>query len=267
MSRLIFISHIHEEQELAILFKDALEEEFSGFVDIFVSSDGTSIPAGAHFLKKIEKNLIECSAALFLISPFSVNRNWINFELGSVWIRNQLNELNQGPAIPAVPICHSGMDFSKLPHPINSLNAIQANMPSQIEFAFRSIQAAVGGRGKLKTDFFDLASKISRFEGRYTKGEKIKKFVYTFTNNPSEIYQLIDNNPSALRVVLSIGEVEKENIDKLKGNLNGIEEYITVISPPLALRVDSYGARHSANVDIQFDSAIMREYRHLILGK
>ena len=51
MPKTIFLSHIHEEHELAGFIQEALEEEFSGFVNTFVSSDGASIPAGANFLR------------------------------------------------------------------------------------------------------------------------------------------------------------------------------------------------------------------------
>ena len=74
-NKLIFLSHIHEEKELALLLKQAIENEFSGFVDVFVSSDGVSIPAGANFLKKIEAGLVACIGAIYLISPTSVRRN------------------------------------------------------------------------------------------------------------------------------------------------------------------------------------------------
>ncbi|PTP70076.1 hypothetical protein CWO23_12785, partial [Vibrio splendidus] len=90
-SHQLFLSHIHEERDLAVLIKTAIEEEFSGFVEVFVSSDGTSIPAGSNFLKRIEDGLVNCIGALYLISPVSVKRNWINFELGAVWIRNAIS--------------------------------------------------------------------------------------------------------------------------------------------------------------------------------
>ncbi len=67
--KVIFLSHIHEEMELAILIEEALKAEFSGFVDVFVSSDGVSIPAGANFLRRIENGLINCIGAVYLISP------------------------------------------------------------------------------------------------------------------------------------------------------------------------------------------------------
>lgn len=53
----IFLSHITEEKELATLFQEAIENEFSGFVKVFVSSDGLSIPAGTNFCRKSKKVL------------------------------------------------------------------------------------------------------------------------------------------------------------------------------------------------------------------
>ncbi|MBF0888055.1 hypothetical protein [Gluconobacter cadivus] len=50
-SKKIFLSHIHEEKELALLIKDNIVEAFAGFVEVFVSTDGVSIPAGSNFLR------------------------------------------------------------------------------------------------------------------------------------------------------------------------------------------------------------------------
>ena len=139
-NKLIFLSHIHEEKALAVLVKQALEEEFSGFVDVFVSSDVSSIPAGSNFLKKIEEGLVNCIGAIYLISPVSVKRNWINFELGAVWVRNVISIRGGNAEIPTLPMCHSGMVPGNLPAPLNNLNAISGNKASQLEFAFRSLQ-------------------------------------------------------------------------------------------------------------------------------
>ena len=176
MAHLIFLSHIHEEKELAALVQSAIEDEFGGFVKVFVSSDGQTIPAGTNLLKIIEDGLIKCIGAIYLISPYSVKRNWINFELGAVWIRNIINQSNNGQAIPTIPICHSGMTLSSLPMPLSNLNAIQGNIASQLEFAFRSIQTAVGGSGRLNTDFILLESQIRNFEKNYTTGENLMQF-------------------------------------------------------------------------------------------
>lgn len=171
--KLLFLSHIHEEGALAFLFKEAIESEFGGFVDVFVSSDGTSIPAGANFLRRIEDGLVNCIGALYLISPMSVKRPWISFELGAVWVRNTASLRAGQKEIPAIPICHSGMTLGGLPAPINNLNAIQASAEEQLRRAFSSLQSAVGGRGQLKTDFSALVEKVTVFEKKYTVGKHL----------------------------------------------------------------------------------------------
>ncbi|KAA8383943.1 toll/interleukin-1 receptor domain-containing protein [Acetobacter tropicalis] len=186
----IFLSHIHEEQEIALYIKQAIEDEFGGFVDVFVSSDGTSIPAGTNFLQKIENGLINCVGAIYLISPKSVNKNWINFELGAIWIRNAINVRNGDIEIPTLPICHSGMDPSRLPMPLCSLNAVRANEPAGLSFALKSLQAAVGGRGSLKTDINALIGKISIFENNYTKNYNIIKALKLMGLNENDIERI-----------------------------------------------------------------------------
>lgn len=171
--KIIFLSHIHEEREIAGYIKEAIEEEFSGFVDVFVSSDGVSIPAGSNFLRRIEDGLVNCIGAIYLISPKSVNRNWINFELGSIWIRNAINLKGGKAEIPTLPMCHSGIEPSDLPAPINNLNAVRANESAGLSFALKSLQSAVGGKGNLKTDIDKLVKKISNFEKKYTTDTNI----------------------------------------------------------------------------------------------
>ncbi|HFF5965469.1 TPA: toll/interleukin-1 receptor domain-containing protein [Stenotrophomonas maltophilia] len=227
MQKLLFLSHIHEERELALVFKQALEDEFSGFVDVFVSSDGVSIGAGANFLKKIEDGLVSCIAGIYLISPYSVKRNWINFELGAVWIRSAIAVRSGDKEIPALPLCHSGSSPGSLPAPLNNLNAVDANQATRLEFAFRSIQAAVGGRGNLKTDFDALAEKVRRFEHAYTLEANLVKLTQMIMV-PSTIRNFVEfaekDAGSELRVEVGImDEVNAHNMENLvKEHLSGV---------------------------------------------
>lgn len=160
---------------MARLLKNTIEEEFSGFVKVFVSSDDESIRTGANFLKKIEQGLTNCVAAIYLISPTSIKHSWISFELGAIWIRSCLSENSGGPEIPALPFCHSGMTFGCLPQPISNLNAIQISEAPRLEAAFKSIQHSLGVNGRLRTDFTNLAKSISEIESQYTIGDKINE--------------------------------------------------------------------------------------------
>lgn len=229
MSKLLFLSHIHEEKALALLFKSALEEEFSGFVEVFVSSDGTSIPAGANFLKKIEDGLADCVAGIYLISPFSVKRNWVNFELGAVWMRSVLNVRQGLGEIPALPFCHSGASPGNLPSPLNNLNGVEANISARLEFAFASIQAAVGGKGRLRTDFDALASSVRAFEAKYILEENMERALSLFfpTSELPSLFAHAEANHSEFIMMNNIKITEtrlRKLEDLLDSNLIGVLE-------------------------------------------
>lgn len=241
MSRkLIFLSHIHEESELALLIQEAIKEEFSGFVEVFVSSDGTSIPAGSNFLKRIEGGLVECIGAIYLISPASVKRNWINFELGAVWIRNIMNLRDGNDEIPALPICHSGLAPNGLPAPLNNLNGITANQASQLEFAFRTLQTAVGGKGQLRTNFDELAAKIIEFESAYTITDKIKSIERLLGGRFSLGKSILLSNGN---YCIELGLLSKEKYEQVKSLIP------TPLRSDLILSMDGCGLHTRDNGD------------------
>jgi hypothetical protein len=113
----VFISHISEEAELAVLLKNHIEQDFLGLVELFVSSEASSIPIGDQWLTKIDGALKNAKVEIILCSKQSIQRPWINFEAGAGWIRG----------IPIVPICHSGLRIEDLPAPLNRLQAVQAD--------------------------------------------------------------------------------------------------------------------------------------------
>jgi len=268
---LIFLSHIHEERELAIIIQEAIEEEFSGFVTVFVSSDGKTIPAGSNFLKRIEKGLVDCVAAIYLISPKSVKRNWINFELGAVWIRNHVNELNAGPEIPVIPICHSGIQPSALPMPLTNLNSIVATDASHLKSVFESIQTAVGGKGKLKTDFEILSKKILEFERGYTIDDSIRKLFQSLNMPIDKRKDLINHckNSQYGKVNVVLGHVSMDTIAFIrqleKEDLKGVIILETNNIPRL-LFTQTEGAVNGMDANFFIDRDLVVKYEELILS-
>ena len=153
---IIFISHITEEKELALELKQLLEEKFLGMIEIFVSSDEESIALGTRWLDNISNALGSCAIELILCSPQSVKRPWINFEAGAGWVRN----------ISVVPLCHSGMEPSKLPIPLNLLQAIRLSEVSGLKLLLPLIANAIGS-AEPKVDFSDFVNKVKNFEDNY----------------------------------------------------------------------------------------------------
>jgi|ERR1039458_409946 hypothetical protein len=108
MERLIFISHITEETEIATALQELIRDNFPQPLNIFVSSDGESIKMGRDWPKIVLTQLRECTVQIVICSPKSVTREWINLETGAALVRD----------IPIIPVCHSGTIPSKLPIPL-----------------------------------------------------------------------------------------------------------------------------------------------------
>lgn len=271
MAALIFLSHIHEESVLAQIIQKAIEDEFSGFVEVFVSSDGKTIPAGANFLKRIEDGLINCIGAMYLISPISVKRNWINFELGAVWIRNSISVRNNGHEIPTIPMCHSGVTPGQLPMPLTNLSAIRANSSSQLELAFKSIQAAVGGKGVLKTNFDALAQSIIIFENQYTMGDNLLKlFSYIGVNN-AQINQVISQCKTLTKgaiLKIPLGMRDNSLIKDLKSlETTELKGHLAVNQTSSGMGFGSQGAITGGDVEISISRDLVVDFEQLLNQK
>jgi hypothetical protein len=152
----IFISHISEEGSLAQLFKKALEESFLGLVDVFVSSDASSIGAGSNWLDRITDGLRTSEAMLIFCSPSSISRPWINFEAGAGWARE----------IEIVPMCHSGLRPVDLPVPLSLLQGIEAHDAAKIANIFKLIADKLGSNVPA-FDAASLCAAVTDFERTY----------------------------------------------------------------------------------------------------
>jgi len=119
----IFISHISEDKDIAFALKQLLESLFQDKIQLFISSDIESIPLGYEWFSRIKTGLLSSDIAIVLISPESLQRPWINFESGAVWIQGK----------PVIPLCFAGQDQEKLPPPLSQLQAGSADDISLLE--------------------------------------------------------------------------------------------------------------------------------------
>jgi hypothetical protein len=153
---LIFLSHIAEEAQLAQAFRESIEKNFLGMVDIFVSSDGSTIGLGTNWLDQITEGLRSTQAILTFCSPASISRPWINFEAGAGWARN----------IEIAPLCHSGIRPVDLPLPLNLLQGVEAHNPEKLGEVYKLIARKVGCVPPT-VDLAPLANTVVEFETVY----------------------------------------------------------------------------------------------------
>lgn len=127
----IFISHNHEDEEVAIRLKDYLVELFGERVDIFISGDPRSNLAGNDLITTIITMIRRCDLMFILCTPESVVRRWVNFEAGA----------GEASAVDAsekriVPVCFGGLVASQLPVLLNHRQAIDYADPEKFRKHF-----------------------------------------------------------------------------------------------------------------------------------
>jgi hypothetical protein len=151
----VFLSHLTVESKLADILKHHLSRDFIGLVNVFVSSDRTSIPVGSQWLSETILAMTKASAHIVLCSTESVKRPWINFESGAAQIRD----------IPIIPICHSGFTPAQMPVPLSTSEGIEANAEG-IKKLYDLISKMLGSELP-EVDFDAFAKEIAIFEQEY----------------------------------------------------------------------------------------------------
>jgi len=130
----LFVSHISEEAEIAALLKQTIEEDFLDLVKLFQSSDIGSIVAGDDWLSAVQQALQDAAAVIVLCSHASLQRPWVQFELGAAWSRQ----------VPIIPICHSALRAAELPMPLSRKEAVELAAPDGFARLYQAIASIIG---------------------------------------------------------------------------------------------------------------------------
>lgn len=105
----IFISHVTEEQNVALSIKQLLKETYGDLLHIFISGN---LQMGSDWFDNVKKELINCDMVITLMSKYSYKRPWINIESGYAVMSNK----------KMIPICFNGFHISDLQFPYSSKN-------------------------------------------------------------------------------------------------------------------------------------------------
>src|SRR6185437_12206889 len=124
----IFISFIHEEEEVAKAVSDYLQALVPD-AKVFLASDKWQIYAGEDWLKKICEALQNARIVILMLSKRSVARPWVNFEAGAAWLGGK----------HVIPVCFKGLSKGKLPKPYSSLQALDLHDRSDQRYLLRSV--------------------------------------------------------------------------------------------------------------------------------
>lgn len=106
----VFFSHSSKDKELIIKLKDKLMSYTGGTLNIFLSSDGQSIPFGTNWIHKIEEGLKEAKIMFVFVTTNSITSGWIYFEAGFAYSKD----------IHVIPV-GIGIEIGAIKAPLNLL--------------------------------------------------------------------------------------------------------------------------------------------------
>lgn len=107
----IFFSHSSKDSDTLVRLKELFIDKTGGTIEVFLSSDGQSIPLGKNWVHRIEEALDETTLMLVFLTPNSVKSDWIYFETGYVYSKG----------VRVVPVGIMGVDLSHIKPPLSLL--------------------------------------------------------------------------------------------------------------------------------------------------
>lgn len=129
----IFISHAATDEPIANILKAEIDRVFARGVEVFASSIPGIMKPGSDWLNSIKENLDKAKAIIVLITPVSINRPWIWFEVGASW-----SKMSEGRG-RIYPLCAPEIEFSDLPEPLSRLQALSLGRAEHIKLFFQTL--------------------------------------------------------------------------------------------------------------------------------
>jgi len=113
----LFVSHASSDAEFANSVKQEIEKVFANGVSVFCTSSPGTIPVGVDWLSDIEQKLDVAQAVIAIITPVSIERPWLWFEIGATWSKGRSGDCR------IYPLCAPEIDMAQLPSPLDRLQA------------------------------------------------------------------------------------------------------------------------------------------------
>lgn len=129
----LFISHASQDGELADALKKEIEKVFAKGVDVFCTSSPGSVQASDDWLQQIEHNLSTTQAVIVIVTPVSINRPWLWFEIGATWLKGRTGDCK------IYPVCAPEIPLDELPTPLDRLQAMSMGNPSHLKQLFQAL--------------------------------------------------------------------------------------------------------------------------------
>ena len=129
----LFISHATSDAEFANAVQQEIEKVFANGINVFCTSSPGAIAGGTDWLTETEEKLDIAQAVIAIVTPVSIERPWLWFELGASWSKGRSGECR------IYPLCAKEIDLSHLPSPLDRLQARSMGRAIDLKLLFEDL--------------------------------------------------------------------------------------------------------------------------------
>jgi TIR domain len=153
----VFLSHAATDEPIARVIHDEISRIFANGVKVYASSVPGVVRPGEDWLGSINDNLSAARAVIVVITPVSINRPWIWFEVGASWSRMEQGEGR------ILPVCYQ-VDKGDLPEPLGRLQAMSLGKAAETKSVFTALIDHFGFGKLAPFRYANLKAKLPRYD-------------------------------------------------------------------------------------------------------
>ena len=103
-----------------------------------------AIGVGRDWLTDVEQKLTKARAILVIVTPISIERPWLWFEIGATWLKGRNGDCR------IYPLCAPEIELAELPPPLDRLQALSIGKAADLRILFQALIEQFGF-GKIST--------------------------------------------------------------------------------------------------------------------
>ena len=154
----LFISHATSDGEFAEAVRQEIDKVFANGINIFSTSSPGAIPAGNDWLSDIENRLNTAQAIIAIVTPVSIERPWLWFEIGATWLNGRKGDCK------IYPLCASEINLSELPEPLSRLQALSLGKATDLKLLFEALVKQFGFGNMASFRASNISKRIPKYK-------------------------------------------------------------------------------------------------------
>jgi len=188
----VFISHATSDGEFTNAVVQEIEKVFANGVSVFCTSSPGAIPVGVDWLGDIEGKLEVAQAVIALVTPVSIERPWLWFEIGATWSKGRSGDCR------IYPLCAPEINLSDLPPPLDRLQALSMGKAPDLKLLFEALIDQFGF-GKISSfRATNITKRIPKYKDVKVKEVDLNEKIFysgKYTGyNDDELMEVIDTH-------------------------------------------------------------------------